>query len=179
MFNLDAKQKKIFRQSVKDASVALHSNGEYRMRIAGIAAALHQKVLGRGYLYTSQEGKLLRSMFARDLGMDQKAILNWIAVKEAIVDHLEAYEIERFSYNQLFEAQAFMKEKNILDPKIGLHRYEMHWADPNKRRKKLITRYSKELLSVCRNLRNIDPNDEELSEAKHRIIECFSILEGK
>ena len=170
-FELSSSQKKILSECVKRAHHALYLDGQHRLIIAEIAIELNNKVLP-GEPLNSTSSKLLRSMFAKDLGFNLKVIDNWIQVKLKVIDKIPKEVAVKHSYTSLLETSTLMQKKKI-GVEEALAEVSAEQSDSAKR-KKLLLRYSNEILSCATKYRG--RKCESINEVIHRLSQALKTL---
>lgn len=173
-FSLSEKQKAFYAKAVEQAKTFLLEKRDWRYEIAKLAIDLHEECFGKDSRWNFEEARILRSMFARELGLHLRTIEQWMDVKRLILDELPEVQT-RHPFSVLYEAAQLIKSKG-LKPKIAIDKYLGRRRDPAVHRLDLINRYSLNLLSSVRRFRFKKEFDGEINEIIERLVECLEKL---
>lgn len=172
---LSTQQKNLFEKLVEEAKAALTSKGEWRYEVAELAIKLHNECFGEKTRWNVPESRVVRTLFAREIGQSIRTVENWMEVKKFILDELPEERTKNLAYVNLVETLYLLKNKN-LTAKQALDKYLSRRQDPTAHRMSLILKYSLNVLNSVRkfNLEKCDPDD--LALARERLQECLERL---
>lgn len=175
--SLSDKQKKIFERGIEDAKLYLDKKGHWRFSIGNIAINLHNEIFGEEVRWDIDESRVLRSMFAREIGQCLRTIDNWMAIKAMIIDQLPSEKTNGLAYVDLFEIYSLMKSK-FLTANQALEKHQSKRQDPNQHRIALMERYSSNLLNSVRKFKFKKEYAEEIKTILERLSESMDRLSG-
>jgi hypothetical protein len=173
--SLDNSQKRFFETCVEEAKRNLTSKGEWRFKVSDLAIGLHNEIFGDGTRWNVNEARVLRSMFAREIGQSLRTVEIWMEVKAYVVDELPATKTEHVTFVELVDVLYLIKNKKLTAHQ-ALEKLRNKRKDPNQHRMDLILRYSSNLLASVRkfDMKNSDRN--EINLAVERLEECIQRL---
>jgi len=175
-FSLTEKQKNFFEKCVKDASEALLEKMDWRMKVADIAISLHDECFGEGTRWNTEEARILRSMFAREVGIHLRTLEQWMDVKRYVINQLPKSQTD-YPFSTLYDVCLQIKTKS-LSPRKALDKVLNRRMNPSEHRMVLIDRYSSNLLTSIRKFSLKGAKSEDVDKVLDRLRECLEKLGG-
>jgi hypothetical protein len=171
-FKLSNADKKFFSECLDRAREWLNAHGEYRYEIGNIAIAMHERVYGNAR-WNNIEARQLRSLFARDLGLNIRTVENWMEVKKYVIDVLPETKTENLSYLKALDVLTLMKNKDLTASTAFARLMK---KDPNAHRLELMLRYSSNLLNSCQKFKVSRDFSDDIALVKERLHACLEEL---